>query len=122
MTGPKDDRYRVALMLEAVARVRRDLCRFDLDDLSDPNSDGRKILRSDLIDLVEPAGSLSRAFVRENPRIDVERLGYLRNRQLVHEYPDLDPEDVWAFLAGELGTLERELKRARFPRRPDRGP
>ncbi len=59
MTGAKDDRYRVALMLEAVARLREDLRRFGIEDLSNANADGRKIVRSDLIDLVEPAESLS---------------------------------------------------------------
>ena len=116
MTGPKDDRYRVALMVEAVARLKEDLKRFGIDDLSDPASDGRKILRSDLIDLVEPAESLSKAFVRDNHRVDVERLRNLRNKQLVHDYPDLDPEDVWIFLSAELASVERALRHARFPK------
>lgn len=119
MTGVKDDRYRVALMLEAVTRIREDLRRFGLEDLSNAESDGRKILRSDLIDLVEPAESLSRAFVRENARLDVDRLRNLRNQQLVHECPDLDPEDVWTFLDSELGRVEQSLKRAKFPPRPE---
>lgn len=119
MTTPKDDRYRVALMLEAVSRLREDLRRFRFEDFSSATSDGRKIVRSDLIDLVEPAESLSRAFRRENARLDVERLRNLRNHQLVHEYPDLDPEDVWTFLQSELDQVERSLMRARFPKRTD---
>lgn len=117
MTAPKGDRYRVALMLEAVDRIREDLGRFGFDDLSDSKSDGRKILRSDLIDLVEPAEGLSKAFVSVNGHLDVARLLNLRNKQLVHDYPDLDPEDVWSFLAsGELDAVERALKRAKFPK------
>ncbi len=118
MTAATDDRYRVTLMLEAVRRLRADLERFGFHDLSSADSDGRKIVRSDLIDLVEPAESLSRAFVRENARLDVDRLRNLRNKQLVHEYPDLDPEDNWTFLQTELDPVEQALKRARFPKRP----
>ncbi len=116
MTGSRDDRYRVALMLEAVARIRDDLGRFGFEDLADARSDGRKIVRSDLIDLVEPAESLSRTFVRAHPHLDIERLRNLRNKQLVHDYPDLDPEDVWTFLKSELDSVERALKHAKFPK------
>ncbi len=110
------DRFRVTLMLEAVARVKADLGRFKFQDFAESNSDARKILRSDLIDLIEPAENLSRAFVRQNPRLDVDRMIDLRNKQVVHEYPDLNPEDVWAFLTEELDGVERALKSARYPR------
>lgn len=117
MTGSKDDRYRVALMLEAVDRLREDLRRFGLEDLLDATSDGRKIIRSDMIDLVEPAESLSRAFVVTNHRLAVDRLVNLRNKQLVHDYPELNARDIWSFLvSGELDEVEKALKHAKFPK------
>lgn len=116
MTAPRDDRYRVTLMLEAIGRIRTDLHRFGFEDFSKTDSDARKILRSDLVDLVEPAESLSKAFVSQNNRLDVARLLNLRNHQLVHEYPELDAEDVWSFLGTELDRVESALKHARFPK------
>ena len=101
-------------MLEAIEEAKRDRDA-GFEAFAVPNSLARKALRVDLIDLVESADHVSPAFRKANPSIDWERLADLRNRQLVHHHPEMDPRDVWAFITGEMPEVERRLRHARFP-------
>lgn len=109
------DRFQVSLMLEAIEEAKRDM-EVGFDAFALPDSKDRKALRVDLIDLVESADHVSPAFKAANPRIDWERLRDLRNQQLVHHYPELDPKDVWSFVTEEMPVVERHLRHARFPK------
>lgn len=109
------DRLQVSLMLEAIEQAKRDR-EVGFEAFAVPDSTARKVLRVDLIDLIESADHVSPAFRGANPALDWVRLAELRNHQLVHRYPELDPEDVWHFISKEMAIVERRLRLARFPK------
>lgn len=75
----------------------------------------QKAVLLDLIHLTESAERTSPGLKRTNPRIPWERLSRLRNRGLVHDYMEIDLEDVWTFVRVELPQIRRFLERANFP-------
>ena len=114
MTGRAErDRLRVAAMIEAAGEAKLD------------SSEGRsaflergKTQKSVLLDLIhftESAEKTSPGFKHDNPGIPWDRLSRLRNRGLVHDYAEVDLEDVWAFVSVELPKIRDRLDRVKFP-------
>jgi uncharacterized protein with HEPN domain len=75
----------------------------------------QKAVLLDLIHLTESAERTSSALKRMNPRIPWERLSRLRNRGLVHDYIEIDLEDIWTFVRDELPHIRRQLDRMVYP-------
>jgi len=117
MSGASSDRdhLRIVQMLEAAEEAIRDAACGHAEFVSDRRS--RSVVLLDLIHLTESADKLSVAFKKLNPGIDWRRLSELRNRGLVHEYPDVDIEDIWRFVREELPRLKRRLGRVSFRER-----
>lgn len=78
----------------------------------------QKAVLLDLIHLTESAEKTSASLKKLNPRIPWDRLSRLRNRGLVHEYMEVDLEDLWSFLRDELPRLRRQLDRLAYPPDP----
>jgi uncharacterized protein with HEPN domain len=74
----------------------------------------QKALLLDLIHFTESAEKLSAGFKNRNSRIDWSFLSRLRNQGLVHEYQDVNLEDIWKFAHDQLPRLRRALDRLDF--------
>ncbi|MGC2288761.1 MAG: HepT-like ribonuclease domain-containing protein [Thermoplasmata archaeon] len=107
------DKLRVTAMTEAAEEAKRDAAggkaMFLLRGLA------QKAVLLDLIHFTESAEKTSPAFKNLNPRVPWERLSRLRNRGLVHEYVEVDLEDLWTFVRDELPGIRRLLDRAVLP-------
>jgi uncharacterized protein with HEPN domain len=75
----------------------------------------QKAVLLDLIHLTESAEKASPGVKKLNPRIPWERLSRLRNSGLVHDYTEMDLEDVWAFVREELPRVRRQLDLLEYP-------
>ncbi|HEV2317105.1 MAG TPA: HepT-like ribonuclease domain-containing protein [Thermoplasmata archaeon] len=74
----------------------------------------QKAVLLDLIHLTESAEKTSRGFKSANPSIPWSRLSKLRNVGLVHEYLEVNLEELWTFIRDELPSIRRKLARARY--------
>ena len=107
------DRLRVAAMTEAIEQMRQDLGG-SKEDFLNPGLVQRAVLLS-LIHLTESAERTSGRLKALNPTFPWARLSRMRNRGLVHDYEQVDLEDLWRFLRDDLTTIRRRLDRMRFP-------
>jgi uncharacterized protein with HEPN domain len=108
------DRLRVTAMTEAAEEARSDAAG-GKGKFLEPGLTQKAILL-DLIHLTESAERLSPGFKQANPGIPWERLSGLRNRGLVHDYSEVDLEDVWAFVRDELPRIRKRLGRVKYTR------
>ena len=114
MSDGKSDRdqLRIVLMIEAAEEATRDSAGGREEFMSDRRS--RSVVLLDLIHLTESADKLSAGFKKAHPDVDWKRLSDLRNRGLVHDYPEADLEDIWKFVREELPRIRRRLARVSF--------
>jgi uncharacterized protein with HEPN domain len=113
MTGKASrDRLRVIAMIEAAEEAKRDAVGGKGAFLE--GGFPQKAVLLDLIHLTESAEKSSPGMKKMNPRVPWERLSRLRNRGLVHDYAEVDLEDIWAFVKDELPRLRRQLDRVRY--------
>lgn len=118
MTGKSGrDRLRIVAMIEAAEEAKRDATEGKEAFLS-PGLTQKAVLL-DLIHFTESAERTSPGFKKANPRIPWGRLSRLRNRGLVHDYMEVDLEDVWTFVQDELPGIRRRLARASYPGESD---
>jgi uncharacterized protein with HEPN domain len=118
MTGKASrDRLRVTAMTEAAEEAKRDSSEGKTAFLQ--GGLAQKAVLLDLIHFTESAEKTSPAFKRRNPRVPWQRLSRLRNRGLVHDYVEVDLEDIWTFVRDELPRIRRLLDRAIFPEDSD---
>jgi uncharacterized protein with HEPN domain len=75
----------------------------------------QKAVLLDLLHLTESAERTSPGLNRLNRKIGWRRLSSLRNRGLVHDYMELDLEDVWTFVRDEPPKLRRQLDHLAYP-------
>jgi uncharacterized protein with HEPN domain len=106
------DLFRVTLMIEAAEEALRD-SRVGRSRFFDDRKE-RSVILLDLIHLCESADRLSARAKKANPQVDWLRLSRLRNKGLVHDYPDVNLEDVWRFVCHELPRLRRQLARLKL--------
>lgn len=110
MTGKTDrDRLRIIAMIQAAEEAKRDSAT-GKGAFLEPGL-AQKATLLDLIHLTESAEKLSSSLKQRNPRIPWERLSRLRNNGLVHDYIEVDLEDVWSFVRDELPRIRRQLDR-----------
>jgi uncharacterized protein with HEPN domain len=107
------DRLRVTAMVQAAEEAKSDSAAGKETFLA-PGLTQKAVLL-DLIHLTESAEKTSQGFKKLNPKIPWNRLSALRNRGLVHDYVEVDLDDVWAFVREELPRIRRQLDRASFP-------
>ena len=114
MTASSDrDRLRVVAMTQAAEEAKRDSER-GREAFLEPGLIQKAVLL-DLIHFTESAGKVSSGLKKANSNVNWERLSRLRNRGLVHDYAEVDLEDVWAFVRRELPRLRRQLNRLTYP-------
>lgn len=119
MTTKTDrDRLRVTAMIQAAEEAKLDAAVGKEEFLEGGRS--QKAVLLDLIHLTESADKASLGLKKLNPRIPWERLNGLRNRGLVHDYAEIDLDQVWAFVRDDLSRLRRQLDHTKFPRDDDR--
>lgn len=116
--GPSRDHLRVAAMVQAAEEAKQDSTAGKASFL-EPGLVQKAVLL-DLIHLTESAERTSAALKELNPQIEWRRLSRLRNQGLVHDYSEVDLEELWVFLREELPGLRRRLDRIRFPPAGDR--
>jgi uncharacterized protein with HEPN domain len=106
------DRLRVIAMIEAAEEAKADAAA-GRDEF---NRGGlvQKAVLLDLIHLTESADGTSSSFKKLNPRVPWKRLSRLRNEGLVHDYIQVNLDDVWAFVSRELPAIRRLLNRVRY--------
>jgi uncharacterized protein with HEPN domain len=107
------DQLRVIARIEAAEEAKRDSAGGRVAFLQ--GGLAQKAVLLDLIHFTESAERTSPAFKQLNPCIPWQRLGRLRNRGLVHDYVEVDLEDIWAFVRNDLPGIRRRLDRAVFP-------
>ncbi len=107
------DGLRIASMIEAVEEAKRDAAGGKESFLR--HGMPQKAVLLDLIHLTESADKVSPGLKTLNPRIPWKRLNDLRNRGLVHDYLEIDLEDLWGFVREELPPLRRQLDHVRYP-------
>lgn len=105
----RDDRVRLADMLEALERIRAFSIGGRAAFLSDAKT--QEAVAYELLKLGEAANRLSKPFRRGNPEVPWAHLIDLRN-EIVHEYFRVDPDSLWEFVEGELDGVERKLRNA----------
>ena len=108
------DALRVAAMIEAAEQARQD-AGGSKEEFVRPGLVQKAVLL-DLIHLTESAEKTSVELKRLNADIPWTRLSRLRNQGLVHDYEEVDLEDLWSFVRNELPRIRRRLDRMRFPR------
>jgi uncharacterized protein with HEPN domain len=107
------DRLRVTAMIQAAEEAKRD-SEGGRQIFFGPGMPQKAVLL-DLIHFTESAERASPGFKKFNSRIPWERLSGLRNRGLVHDYMEVDLEDIWGFVKGELPHIRRQLDRVKYP-------
>jgi len=113
LTGKVErDRLRVAAMIEAAGEAKLDSSEGKATFLEAGKT--QKAVLLDLIHFTESAERTSHGFKLKNPTIPWDRLSRLRNRGLVHDYTEVDLEDIWAFVSIELPKIRKRLDRAKF--------
>jgi uncharacterized protein with HEPN domain len=79
----------------------------------------QKAVLLDLIHFTESADGASSSLKKLNPRIPWKRLARLRNEGLVHDYPQVNLDDIWAFVTTELSGIRRQLDKIKYPKDED---
>ena len=106
---PSRDRLRVAAMIQAAEEAKRDASggkgTFLVPGLP------QKAVLLDLIHFTESAERASAGLKKSNPGIPWARLSRLRNHGLVHDYAEVELEDLWTFVRDELPRIRRRLDR-----------
>ena len=108
------DRLRAAAMIQAAEEAKRDSAG-GKESFIEPGL-VQKAVMLDLIHLTDSAEKTSASLKKSNPRIPWDRLSRLRNRGLVHDYMEVDLEDLWSFLRDELPRLRKQLGGLKYPR------
>jgi uncharacterized protein with HEPN domain len=103
----RDDRLRLADMLEALEKIRGFSSGGRASFLSDPKT--QEAVAYELLKLGEAANRVTKPFRRGHARFPWARLVDLRN-EIVHEYFRIDPDSIWEFVENELDGVERELR------------
>jgi len=111
------DRLRIVAMIQACEEAKRD-AEGGKSTFMEAGVQQKAVLL-DLIHLTESAERLSPGMKDRNPNIPWERLSRLRNRGLVHDYAEVDLEDLWAFVHTDLPRIRRQLDRLRYPKAGD---
>jgi uncharacterized protein with HEPN domain len=107
------DRLRVAAMIEAAEEAKRDAAGGKATFLTRGLT--QKAILLDLIHLTESAERASAGLKQKNPAIPWTRLSRLRSAGLVHDYTEVDLEDLWSFVREELPRIRRRLDRLTYP-------
>lgn len=111
------NRLRVAAMIQAAEEAKQEAASGKQDFMAGGLT--QKAVLLDLIHLTESADKTSFGFKKANSKISWERLTRLRNHGLVHDYAEVDMEDVWRFVQEELPRIRRQLDKVNFPERDE---
>lgn len=103
----RDDRLRVADMLEALERIRSFVAGGRSVYFGDTKT--QVAVAYEVLKLGEAANGASSEFRRSHPGVPWRRLVALRN-EMVHEYFRIDVDAIWEFIETELVPLERALR------------
>ncbi|MCI4363816.1 MAG: DUF86 domain-containing protein [Thermoplasmata archaeon] len=103
----RDDRLRLADMLEALERIRGFSTGGRATFLSDTKT--QEAVAYELLKLGEATNRVAKPFRRSHPEFPWARLIELRN-EIVHAYFRVDPDSLWEFVEGELDGVERKLR------------
>jgi uncharacterized protein with HEPN domain len=112
-TKAERDRLRITAMLQSAGEAVDDSATGKAAVLEGGLT--QKAVLLDLIHLTESADRVSPGVKKLNPGVPWERLRRLRNRGLVHDYAEVDLEEVWEFVREELPRVRRQLNRMKFP-------
>jgi uncharacterized protein with HEPN domain len=104
----REDRLRLADMLEAMEKIRGFTAGGRGTFLSDEKT--QTAVGYELLKLGEAASHVSKSFRRGHAEFPWSRLIELRN-EIVHEYYHLDADSLWEFVEHELDGIERVLRR-----------
>ena len=89
-----------------------------------PNLEGghlRDGLWRHVLQFLESGTKLGQSFRGRNARIDWDLILQLR-QEMVHDYPEIAPDRVWAFATEEMPRMARLLRRAKMSPPSGRGP
>jgi uncharacterized protein with HEPN domain len=100
----RSDALRLAVMLEALERIRTFSSEGRGSFLADAKT--QAAVAYELLKLGEAAGRVPQSFRRTHGAIPWERLVGRRN-EIVHEYFRTDPDALWEFVEEELDMIER---------------
>jgi uncharacterized protein with HEPN domain len=103
----RDDRLRLADMLEALEKIRGFSTGGRASFLSDPKT--QEAVAYELLKLGEAANRVSKSFRYAHAGFPWARLIDLRN-EIVHEYFRFDSDALWEFVEQELDGVEREVR------------
>ena len=106
------DRLRVSAMIQAAEEVRRDSAGGKTAFLQPGLA--QKAVLLDLIHLTESAEKTSASLKKLNPNLPWEKLSRMRNHGLVHEYGEVDLEELWNFVRDDLPRLRATLERLKY--------
>jgi uncharacterized protein with HEPN domain len=104
----REDRLRLADMLEAMEKIRGFSAGGRGAFLSDEKT--QTAVAYELLKLGEAAGHVSKSLRRDYSEFPWSRLIDLRN-EIVHEYFRIDVDSLWEFVEHELDGIERGLRR-----------
>jgi uncharacterized protein with HEPN domain len=104
----REDRLRLADMLEALEKVRGFSSGGRATFLSDEKT--QTAVAYELLKLGEAASHVSKSCRGDHTEFPWSRLIELRN-EIVHEYFRIDPDSMWEFVEKELDVIERRLRR-----------
>ena len=104
----REDRVRLADMLEALEKIRGFSAGGRGSFLADAKT--QEAVAYELLKLGEAASRLSAPFRREHREVPWTRMIGLRN-EIVHEYFRVDPDSLWEFVESELDGIARKLRR-----------
>lgn len=114
MTGKANrDQLRIIAMIGAAEEAKQDSAAGKVEFIRGGLM--QKAVLLDLIHFTEPAEKTSAGFKKVNPKLPWARLSRLRNSGLVHDYTEIDLEDVWSFVRDELPRIRRQLDRVNSP-------
>ena len=106
------DRLRVSAMIQAAEEAKRDSAGGKAAFLQPGLA--QKAVLLDLIHLTESAEKTSVSLKKLNPNLPWEKLSRMRNHGLVHEYGEVDLEELWNFVRDELPRLRTKLERLKY--------
>lgn len=103
----REDRLRLADMLEAFEKIRGFSTGGRATFLSDPKT--QEAVAYELLKLGEAANRVTKSFRQRHAGFPWARLIDLRN-EIVHEYFRVDADSLWEFVENELDRVERQLR------------
>lgn len=103
----RDDRLRLAGMLEALERIRNFSIGGRAAFLSDSKT--QEAVAYEILKLGEAANRVSKTFRHRHAGFAWARFIDLRN-EIVHEHFRVDSDSPWEFVERELDGIERELR------------